>query len=783
MEGDDQDEEWPPKRDKRKSPIPLPNGTPLPESEQPTVNIERLRSPKAPPASEAVPVDNSSLIATAMSTRESDMNDRNLKGSSLAKSRGNPAPSPISQVAAVPDTNNARRPLLQPNAIASSSRDRLSSASERHVSPHDSLGVAMGGKPTASKAGLKPVPARELTRAEAQVPIMDRNRLLFPAVSAHELPPPAPGPPSKRPALLQYPTLADDPFTVSLVDCGARRRTLGGAGGVPRVGVCSEEPTRRASVQHIDLRALHSGKSAGASRTGSAVSRSNSRNSSRSESVAKNNRSHSPTRLSTLSNLSESNRELVLALGLEAVYARMAENHKFHIDVVREVATRQRSLEDADRVLRRMREAAGREYERLLMHEGTRGTVEDEAEESEEEEEEEEEDADESGSDDEDRPPVRSSQAILISKHSSARVAPQGRARQAALKITTESPDSFPVRLPHYSPPTPTRAHEFRRLERQGRVEEARSREARRVRRSLQMNSSESSPEMDERRIAAYLLQQQEQHSLNAAPAEDRHWDINGLEQHGEQDEEDDREEGIDPSISPRAEDGRADSDAWQFQRSRLADEDEVAANTTTEPWYDPGTLFDSQGHQSPSPPLSPPSCPHSEDSDEAVSTEDESYETAMIVDTELFDGLSEVSDEDVNEAAEVEKQVDADVRFHTLGLYKDEPNAESPGANAEKGAWFTNEHQASRENVFVEWNGNFDAVQKLEREHTNQADSSLPSSPLATSLLPDAEWTNSDDELLLDGDLTGHKELARRKGLSSVKFRTAHLYSLLLDA
>jgi hypothetical protein len=647
MEGDDQDEEWPPKRDKRKSPIPLPNPTPLPESEQ---------------------------------------------------------------------------SLLQPNAIASSSRDRLPSASERRISPHDSLGVTIGGKPTASKAGLKPVPARELTRAEGQAPITDRNRLLFPAVSAHELPPPAPGPPSKRPALPQYPTLADDPFTVSLVDRGARRRTLGDVGGVPGVGIHSEEPTRRASVQHIDLRALHSGKSAGTSWTGSVESRSSSRNSS--GSVAQKNEPHNSTRLSTLSNLSESNKELVLALGLEAVYVRMAENHKFHIDIVREVATRQRSLEDADRVLRHMREAAGREYERLLTHEGTRGTVEDETEESEEEE-----DADESGSDNEDHPPVRSSRATLISKHSPAQVAPRGRARQSALKITTESPDSSPVRLPHYSPPTPTRAHEFRRLERQGRVEEARLREARRVHRSLQMNSAESSPEMDERTVAAYLLQQQEQHSLNATPAEDQHWDVNGLEQHGEQDEGDDREEGIDPSISPRAENGLIDSDSSQFQRSRLADEDDTAADSTIEPWYDPGTLVDSQGEQPLSPLLSPPSRPHSEDS-------------AIMVDTELFDALSELGNEDVNEAGEVAKHVDA-----------------------------------------VERNSSFDAVQKLEREHTTQADSSLPISPLSTSLLPDAEWTNSDDELLLDGDLTGHKELVRRKGLSSVKFRTAHLYSLLLDA
>ena len=68
-------------------------------------------------------------------------------------------------------------------------------------------------------------------------------------------------------------------------------------------------------------------------------------------------------------NLSESNKELVLALGLEEVYKRMVENHKFHIDVVREVAAGQRSLEHADRMLYRMRKAAEREYARIMKQE------------------------------------------------------------------------------------------------------------------------------------------------------------------------------------------------------------------------------------------------------------------------------------------------------------------------------------------------------------------------------------------------------------------------------
>jgi hypothetical protein len=45
-----------------------------------------------------------------------------------------------------------------------------------------------------------------------------------------------------------------------------------------------------------------------------------------------------PPRLSRPSNLSDSDKELVLALGLEEVYKCMAENHKFHIDLVQVVA-------------------------------------------------------------------------------------------------------------------------------------------------------------------------------------------------------------------------------------------------------------------------------------------------------------------------------------------------------------------------------------------------------------------------------------------------------------
>jgi hypothetical protein len=68
-------------------------------------------------------------------------------------------------------------------------------------------------------------------------------------------------------------------------------------------------------------------------------------------------------------NLSESDKELVLALGLEEVYKRMAENHKFHIDLVRVVAAGQKSLEHADQVLFSMCKAAERKYACIIKQE------------------------------------------------------------------------------------------------------------------------------------------------------------------------------------------------------------------------------------------------------------------------------------------------------------------------------------------------------------------------------------------------------------------------------
>ena len=84
-------------------------------------------------------------------------------------------------------------------------------------------------------------------------------------------------------------------------------------------------------------------------------------------------------------NLSESDKRLVLTLGLEEAYKRMAPNHKFHIDV----AAGQPCLEWADQVLCSMQKAAEHEYACLMRQD--LGMVESDEEEEEEGNEEEEE--------------------------------------------------------------------------------------------------------------------------------------------------------------------------------------------------------------------------------------------------------------------------------------------------------------------------------------------------------------------------------------------------------
>ena len=109
----------------------------------------------------------------------------------------------------------------------------------------------------------------------------------------------------------------------------------------------SEHPTI-STCPHIDLQALHSRKSIKRSQA--------SKNTSFCISGCTHEKIWPPQarapRSLTPPNLSESDKKrLVLALGLEEAYKRMAANHKFHIDVVREVAAGQQCLEQADQVL------------------------------------------------------------------------------------------------------------------------------------------------------------------------------------------------------------------------------------------------------------------------------------------------------------------------------------------------------------------------------------------------------------------------------------------------
>ena len=643
-EADGENEDWPPRRGKWKSPIfseglMKRNLTPAQEHKQSTGEAQQQCLSNTPYA----PADESRPIAKVVSAAEPAIPDENAPGFAPSMSQTKVVPMRVAQVggSVVVQTSKGACGPPQSNATPSPSQDQVLPNPERR-------------------------PSHGFVQAKRQAPATNRNRLLFPAVSAHDLPPPVPGPPSKRASLNQNPNSVahsvDDPFTAPLAKRKTRRQTLAGEREISRVNTRREKLVRRASVQHIDLRALYSSRSVGSSLIGSATSLGHNNSSG-----VKTKRPRRPPSSSTPPNLSESNKELVLALGLEAVYSRMAENHRFHIDVVREVAARQPSLEDADRVLRNMREAAGREYARLLRRgEVTYSTAENETEESEKEDEV----ADVSG-DEDDNQPVRNFQGPVDSNLSPTSLIPQRRGRLLGLKISPESPDSSPTWPPHYSPPTPTRAHEFRRLERQGRGEEAKLREARRVRRSHRPNSADASAEDDEQRIVAYLLQLQED-DTGGDPSE-KPRDVNEPHRSREQIIEPEMHEDEGPSIPPGLE-RHADVDAIPFQGNGFAEEQ-----------VDAGEVIAANERQT-------------------------------------HENLS----------------------------------AEGSRCNGPPG---------------------------LDRECAAQAPSSPACSAVAALPLLDAEWTNSDDELLLDGDLVAHEELVRRKGLSSVKFRTAHLYGLLLDS
>lgn len=654
-EADSEHDDWPPRRGKGKLPIfsegPFKqNPTPLRDRKQSNVGAQQQCSSSSLNAFDADPAVESKPTVRMVSSIEPALPNKNMRDSTMLIGQTKAAPLQVMQLAgsAVAQTSKATRGPLQPKAAPSLSKDQMLPNSERRPSSHG------------------------LAQTKRQAPATNRNRLLFPSVSAHDLPPPAPGPPSKRTSLGQYPNPAahsdssvDDPFTVSLVERKARRQTLATEREIPRANVRREKLIRRASVQHIDLRALHSRRSVGTSLISSGTSGGHSISSD----MMKTKQPSRPLISSTPPNLPESEKKLVLALGLEAVYSRMAENHRFHIDFVREVASRHRSLEEVNEVLDNMRKAAGREYARLLRRaKATNSTIENDAEESGAEDQE---DVVMSGDEEDDNQLVRPRQAPLDLNLSPTSPMPQRRARRLTLKITRESPDSSPARPPHYSPPTPTRAHEFRRLERQGRVEEARLREVRRVRRSHWPNSADANAEVDEQRIVAYLLQLQE-NETDGYPLE-KPWDVNEAhclrEQIGDKMQED--EGGVGPSISPGPE-GHADADTTPFQGNESAEE-----------------LVDAS---------------------EAIAA---------------------------------------------------------------------NERQAPSEQLLAEGTRRHGS---LNREIVARASSSLACSSLAALSLLDAEWTNSDDELLLDGDLTTHEELVRRKGLSFVKFRAAHSYGLLVD-
>jgi hypothetical protein len=253
-------------------------------------------------------------------------------------------------------------------------------------------------------------------------------------------------------------------------------------------------------------------------------------------------------------------------------------------------------------------------------------------------------------------------------------------------------------------------------------------------------------------------LQRQEDDAHEVSPEKLR--DVDKPEHLGEDDKEGEMQEG---------------EGVVKSKGSTFAADDGAEDTTATDLCGDPGTPSGVHGSMHPSPLGS------NSNNGREYHDETDSEETVAMADTKFISQMSGLEDED--EIAEVEEQVDADFDYkRSMGCQAISPEAEphvySPDVDGESRAekW----HWTLQGDLLVDRTRRYGSP--VDRKYQVQATSSLPPSALATLSLLDAEWTNSDDELLLDGDLIAHEELVRRKGLGSMKFRTAHLYGLLLD-
>lgn len=296
----------------------------------------------------------------------------------------------------------ATHPSAQPTSKASSSARKLAIApiqlSQEPTPPHSSALDSPGSPlphehphtastPPQSGTAHKPQRVASLKQRRSHVIVQEEEDDIF-CTPSIQSPPSSPPP---RAHARAAPRLVEGPYRSAYTRANGSHRPAprgrlasevpkdveaNGNEWPPRRGIrdaSMSSPERppaadmdRASVQHIDLRVLHSRKSVESFRAGS---NSSFGSTSRPLEKIRPPQAKRASRSSTAANLSEANKELVLALGLEEVYKRMAENHKFHIDIVREVAAGQQSLEQADEVLRSMREAAEHEYARLLKRE------------------------------------------------------------------------------------------------------------------------------------------------------------------------------------------------------------------------------------------------------------------------------------------------------------------------------------------------------------------------------------------------------------------------------
>ena len=463
--------------------------------------------------------------------------------------------------------------------------------------------------------------------------------------------------------------------------------------------------------------------------------------------------------VSVVSQLPESERRLTMELGAQVVLQRMAENHGLQEKLVRDIWERTNSFEKTDKVCRQMHLAMRRAYEEACAELAPSDEDEDE------------------GSDkdwDDPRGEVIPL-SRLSAEHTATRSPKQPIQASNGLKYIPSPADAVPE---HMTPALHTRAAQFVRLERQGRMDEAKKREGRRA-------SYGGSKRVEDSPQKQSFTQPQDDEGDKLDDEGDK------LDDEGDEFDDEDmylNEEDIEagPAVEDEDEDegeGKGedqgagkdgDEDEVEITEERIDLEKTGEGEVVEESVIDPGEWMEETGGID-------------EDELDEEFIEEDAMDEDLLVEEGLqedldpaeleqgspegpMDDTGDVDDESLGEIAIVnedavaeEDALDEDV------VEKDVPQVSNP-AEPEQDDLDTVDVDESAIKVVVD----------LDEDYEEQADF-LPRLPSPRAPVSPSSWGSYEDKLLVDGDEDALDDLEAKMGPGSVKIRTAWLYSQFL--